>query len=268
MPLKKEIARKTFNLVLLFFVVFAVLVAVYFYVSARMKYDALETSLEVIRDTIDGNGVLDSMRENISGFFGLFISQIVIFLVAVASLVFGLWFVTRLYFIEYRSALIDPLMGIYNRKAILFVLEKEMKRSVRFGHPISVAMIDIDFFKKYNDTLGHVAGDRLLKRIARVLKKGLRDIDYVGRFGGEEFLAVFPETGLDRAAKVGERLRKKVEETKFYGESELPMKKVTISIGLADLSGKRRVKKEAFIHDADENLYKAKSLGRNVLVAR
>jgi len=267
MQLQKEIARKIFNLILFFFSLFIIFVALYFYISAETRFDAISTSIDAVREALAGENLITSLRNNVSGFFGLFISQLIVFLVAAGSLIFGLWFVTQLYFTEKKNALIDPLMKIYNRRAILYILDKELKRAIKFKHPISVAMVDVDYFKRYNDTLGHVAGDRLLRRIAGLLKKSVRDIDFVGRYGGEEFLVVFPETKLDDAAKVCERLRNAVEKARFYGESKLEHGNVTISVGLTDLGGGERLKREIFVDRADDHLYEAKELGRNVVVS-
>jgi diguanylate cyclase (GGDEF)-like protein len=115
--------------------------------------------------------------------------------------------------------------------------------------------------------LGHVAGDRLLKKFAKILRNEIRDIDFVGRIGGEEFMIIFPETDIEKSAKACERIRKKIEETLFYGIQKLPRKKITASIGLIEFSGKQKIEKEALMHRADINLYRAKSGGRNMIIS-
>ena len=124
-------------------------------------------------------------------------------------------------------------------------------------------MIDIDYFKKYNDINGHVAGDKLLRRFAKILKDNLRPYDIYGRFGGEEFIVVFPRTSANEAFHVCERIRKAMEETRFYGQEKMPFGKVTISIGISDVHGKRRIARDTLVNGADALLYKAKESGRN-----
>ncbi len=265
--IKRAFRKRLFNLVIGLFVIGAVLISVYFYLSAKTKIDAVRTAVVVIRDSID-TGLASSLNSNLAGITALFVSQLIVFIVAVLCLSFGMWFLSSLYFVEKRNSLVDPLTGLYNKRAISFWLDKELKRSVRSQHPISVAVIDIDYFKIYNDTLGHVAGDRLLQRFAKILELSVRDYDVVGRIGGEEFLIIFPETSLKKATQVCERIRKSVQNTRFAGEPKLPHKQVTTSIGVAEFHGDRSINKEKIIGEADSYLYDAKQEGRNRVIAK
>jgi len=183
--------------------------------------------------------------------------------IAVFALLGSIWYTTQKYLVQKKNALLDSLTQLYNKKAILFHLRQELLRSERYGHPTTVALLDLDFFKKYNDTNGHIAGDNLLKRFARILHDEVREYDEIGRFGGEEFIIVFPETHIKDAAIVCERIRKAVSETKFYGQHKMPFGKITVSAGLAEIKGKRRIKQDTILNKADEFLYKAKEAGRN-----
>ncbi|RLG10931.1 GGDEF domain-containing protein, partial [Candidatus Pacearchaeota archaeon] len=196
----------------------------------------------------------------------IYLFQMLVFLCAISSLLMGLRYTVKIYSVERKNALIDSLTQIYNRKAIMFGLKRELRKSERYGHPTSVAILDLDFFKKYNDTNGHIAGDKLLKRFSRIIKESAREYDIFGRYGGEEFIIIFPETGINDAVKICERIRESIEKTRFYGQEKMPFGRVTVSIGLAETKGKKRTKKETLIHNADLNLYKAKESGRNRVI--
>jgi two-component system cell cycle response regulator len=146
----------------------------------------------------------------------------------------------------------DPLTGLANRRFLEIELEKSFAAARRYGEGFAVIMLDIDNFKKYNDTFGHPAGDRLLAKLAEILLQGVRRADYVFRYGGEEFLIILPETDPAIAGEAAERLRRAVEL-----ETE-----VTISLGLASFQ-KGLPDKEALISQADSALYLAKQKGRN-----
>lgn len=146
----------------------------------------------------------------------------------------------------------DPLTKVANRLLMDIELEKSFGRAKRFHSPLSVAMIDIDDFKKFNDTRGHLAGDQFLSEIAAVFTHEVRGIDLVARYGGEEFLLILPDTALSEAHRVAERARKSVEEKSG----------ATISIGVAAYHPKMH-KKEEIIKNADEALYLAKNRGKN-----
>jgi diguanylate cyclase (GGDEF)-like protein len=154
----------------------------------------------------------------------------------------------------------DGLTGLANRRHLMEALDVEEKRGTRYGHAFSLLMIDVDHFKKYNDTYGHQAGDVALARVGTVLKESIRDVDRAGRYGGEEFAVVLPETPLAAALVVAERIRARME-----GE-KLPVKSgeasVTLSIGVAERPTHAATAAE-IVAVADAALYDAKEEGRN-----
>ncbi|MBI5747172.1 MAG: diguanylate cyclase [Nitrospirae bacterium] len=147
----------------------------------------------------------------------------------------------------------DPLTGLANRRHMDIVLERQFVRTRRYGIPFSIAMLDIDYFKEYNDNYGHTAGDRLLVKIAQILLREVREMDLVVRYGGEEFLILLADTEVLKPYEVCERIRKTVEEE---------MKTITVSIGVASYHQGIQ-NEEEIISMADAALYKAKQKGRN-----
>jgi two-component system cell cycle response regulator len=162
----------------------------------------------------------------------------------------------RLYEEARNFSLHDPLTGLANRRLLNIQLEKSIDAAKRYGEKLSVIMLDIDHFKKYNDEHGHVEGDRMLVRIGEILLEEMRSSDYVFRYGGEEFFAILTQTDLSTACEVAERLRKSVEKTAG----------VTISLGVSTY---REIvwDDENLIKTADAALYQAKQKGRNRVVA-
>ena len=161
-----------------------------------------------------------------------------------------------------QQATHDPLTGILNRRGIFEHLQKELTRSGRHGDVLAVGMCDIDHFKQFNDTYGHQTGDDVLCALAQILREGVRDYDYVGRIGGEEFVVITPiKIGVD-CASLFERLCRRVAASNIPTRSG--MLSITISIGVACASlGKTT---EEILADADTALYRAKELGRNRVV--
>ena len=155
-----------------------------------------------------------------------------------------------------RLANTDGLTGIYNRSKIEQILTIEVLRSRRYKHPLSIILADIDHFKTVNDTFGHNTGDVVLTRIASLMKQHVREVDTVGRWGGEEFLIVCPETTVEGAKKLAEKLRKKIEKNHF---KDIGIK--TVSMGVAQIEDDDW--DEDMLKRADKNLYKAKRGGRN-----
>ncbi len=154
----------------------------------------------------------------------------------------------------------DPLTGVGNRRSLDEILRRELQRAERFGHPLAIAMCDLDHFKRVNDALGHSVGDHVLKAIANVLRERVRTTDFVARYGGEEFVLVFPETEHDGALSVCEKLRALIQ-----NESWQPAScdwKITMSIGVAALGQASRTP-ERLLACADAALYRAKRGGRN-----
>jgi diguanylate cyclase (GGDEF)-like protein len=155
----------------------------------------------------------------------------------------------------------DGLTGIFNHTYIINKLNEEIERAKRYRSDLSVMLFDLDNFKDVNDTYGHLAGDFVLQRVAERFTRSLRTIDIVGRYGGEEFLVILPETDLERAYVVGERLRAGIEQEQFiYEEHHI---KLTISGGIG-LYQQGHIAND-LIKIADNNLYKAKREGKNRL---
>lgn len=168
---------------------------------------------------------------------------------------------TKAYELLQIEANTDPLTQVSNRRPFLNKLEEEFERAMRFQHPLSVAMIDIDHFKSVNDTYGHSGGDTALRDFSALLISEFRTIDLVGRLGGEEFAVLFPETHLEGANIACERLQKNIRALEVNVGAEMPIK-ITASIGLST-AGKCTVDGPTLLKRADELLYQAKNNGRN-----
>jgi diguanylate cyclase (GGDEF)-like protein/PAS domain S-box-containing protein len=157
-------------------------------------------------------------------------------------------------------AITDSLTGLYNGRHFFEVLEKEFARARRYGHPLSLMMFDIDFFKGVNDQYGHQIGDQMLQLLATSCLQVIRKADVLARYGGEEFILLLPETNAERAHSLAERLRRKVASLKL--ETPRGSVQVTISVGYTQL-GKDEKDFDEFIWHADQALYKSKDRGRN-----
>ncbi|HEX7504999.1 MAG TPA: diguanylate cyclase, partial [Syntrophales bacterium] len=161
----------------------------------------------------------------------------------------------------------DPLTGIFNRVYLMERLPQELKRSQRYGHPLSVIMCDIDHFKDVNDQHGHRAGDQILKDFVSRIAGSIRiDVDWIARYGGEEFLIVLPETDLPSSCIVAERLRRLICESPFRLKGKELC--ITSSFGVASYQPVRQGEKVSYdllMEQADEFLYKAKREGRNTV---
>ena len=167
----------------------------------------------------------------------------------------------------YHQAVTDSLTGLYNRRYMQDVLLEERRRATRYGHPLSIIMLDVDNFKTYNDTYGHVQGDVLLRMAADILRENVRGVDTVGRYGGEEFIIILPETQPAEAYQAAERLRRAVAHTVFPGfpaDPDLAVFK-TISLGVATFPDTTD-DPQALVTLADNALYRAKRGGRNQTV--
>lgn len=161
--------------------------------------------------------------------------------------------------IIHRMTVTDGLTDLANRKQLDSLLEEEIPRAQRHGRDLALLMIDIDHFKSVNDTHGHLTGDSVLRGLAAILQRRLRPSDRLGRYGGEEFCAILPETPLHNAAKIAEDLRALVEAHAFIAEDKDI--RVTISVGAGVLQQGMVV--ADLYRTADEMLYKAKRSGRN-----
>jgi diguanylate cyclase (GGDEF)-like protein/PAS domain S-box-containing protein len=157
---------------------------------------------------------------------------------------------------------IDDLTGIYNHRFFIQQLTMEIERQKRYSTPLSLLMIDIDYFKHYNDTNGHLAGDQALRAIAMLIQHGVRQTDIVARYGGEEFSAILINAGKEGAKKIAERVRRNVAETRFPNESFQPNGDLTLSIGVGTFSPTLSTLTD-LIREADNALYRAKRAGRN-----
>jgi len=155
----------------------------------------------------------------------------------------------------------DRLTGVANREALLSVLSAEVERANRYRQPLSVAFVDIDRFKGINDTHGHSSGDAVLRQIADLVGHHIRSSDFLGRYGGEEFMLILPATEPEEAAEVAEKLRGVVMQTSLTIAAGATLR-ATISIGVAGDSG-GELRLERLVADADAAMYAAKSLGRN-----
>ena len=161
--------------------------------------------------------------------------------------------------IIHRMTVTDGLTDLANRKKLDAVLEEEINRARRHGRDLALLMLDIDHFKSVNDTHGHLTGDSVLRGLAAILQRRLRPSDRLGRYGGEEFCAILPETSLHNAAKIAEDLRALVEAHAFVAEDKNI--RVTMSVGASTLTDDMTM--ADLYRSADEMLYKAKRTGRN-----
>ena len=161
-----------------------------------------------------------------------------------------------------QEIIIDPLTRTYNRRAYDEKIKQEMMGYQRYGRPTALAIIDIDHFKKVNDTYGHRTGDGVLRILSEVMKKEIREIDVLARYGGEEFALILPHTPYPQALEVGERIRQKVEDSRFTYKGK-PFS-VTISIGVGTLQEDDNL--ESYVERVDKALYRAKDGGRKRVV--
>lgn len=158
-------------------------------------------------------------------------------------------------------AIYDTLTGLYNRRYLEERLMAETQKVFYGGGALSLVMVDIDHFKKVNDTFGHTAGDLVLKEIATLLKNSTRKKDTVARYGGEEFILILPEAGLEVTVAIAERIRRQIEHTSFeVGQTQLNL---TVSLGISSFPSHHARSKEDLIQMADQALYDAKRGGRN-----
>ncbi len=155
----------------------------------------------------------------------------------------------------------DALTKVFNKRKILSELDRELLRVRRYNHPLGVMIFDIDHFKQVNDTYGHPEGDMVLEALSAIARQTLREIDMIGRFGGEEFLVLMPETDLAGAVRFGDRLRKRLHQTPM-GERQLI---ITVSMGIV-IAPDDGDQSTVLIKKADEALYTAKRSGRDRVI--
>jgi diguanylate cyclase (GGDEF)-like protein len=159
----------------------------------------------------------------------------------------------------------DEMTGLHNYRFFTMRLREEIARAKRNESSLSLLILDVDYFKNYNDALGHPAGDEVLRQLSNLLKSSVRDNDIVARYGGEEFAVILPATEIDGAAKLAERIRVKVEKHHFPSEEIQPGGVLTISIGIAVFPDNANNMEDAIVA-ADRALYFAKASGRNRVV--
>ncbi len=165
----------------------------------------------------------------------------------------------------YRLTIIDALTDIHNKRYLLEFLDRELVRSARYRRPLALIMMDLDRFKAINEDLGHLGGDFTLREVASCIKGNVRKEELFARYGGEEFAVVLPETTLEGAEIVAERIRSQVEQRCFQYEGKAYP--VTISVGVAATSGEESLTPNDLISKADEKLFQAKHEGRNRVIA-
>lgn len=168
----------------------------------------------------------------------------------------------RLYQETKLQAITDGLTGLYNHRFFRAHLTVEIERASRYGHKLSLIILDIDHFKNYNDAHGHPQGDELLRGVAEFLRKGIRESDFACRYGGEEFAIILPETGKDAALALAERIRKSIAEHPFPFRETQPMGTISVSAGVAAFPVDSK-NIDDLIKKADKALYRAKDEGRN-----
>jgi diguanylate cyclase (GGDEF)-like protein len=163
-----------------------------------------------------------------------------------------------------KRATVDGLTGLWNFAHFQKLLAKEIERSRRYTYPVSLVMIDLDNFKRYNDTFGHISGNAVLMQVSKIFSSFIRKADTVSRYGGEEFVIILPHTEKQYAYTLCDRLRKSVEREPFDGEEAMPGGKITISSGVAAFPDDAATAEELIDH-ADKALYSAKRAGRNMV---
>jgi len=213
----------------------------------------------IVESKISGLVVVEGAHTDDFVKFEVFVSQLVLQVRKI-----------KLYETVLQLSIIDGLTGVYVRRYFMERMVEEVKRSLKLNRPLSVLMLDIDHFKRYNDQFGHLAGDETLKKVAAIVRASMRKVDIIARYGGEEFVAVLPESSASTAHEVAERIRSSVarHDFKIYDSQT----KVTVSIGIATFpddifpDGQASFYEDlAFdlIRHADKALYRAKEEGRN-----
>ncbi len=162
-----------------------------------------------------------------------------------------------------EMSITDELTKLYNRRHAMTALEIEFKKCKRYRTPMSLIISDLDHFKSINDTYGHLAGDEVLRETASLIRENIREVDIAGRYGGEEFMIILPNTNLDGAVTAAERLRNKISETKILIPESDRNISITMSFGVCSYPEETIEDKEDMIKIADEALYVSKQRGRN-----
>jgi diguanylate cyclase (GGDEF)-like protein len=264
---KKEGLRKSIKAVVLLVLLALVFFAVFSFITIRTNINVVQTTVSSLRTlfTEPPSQAFGQIQNNLRQIYIVAILETSILAGAIITSLLAINYIVSLYFAARETSLLDELTRIYNRRGLFMILDTEISRARRFKHPLTLIMLDLDFFKMYNDRNGHVQGDSALRKVAGIITKKIRDVDTAARYGGEEFVIILPETSHDEAVRVAERIRKTVQEASFKGERKLPKGSLTVSLGLVTFHGEYSSKKR-MIHSADEMLYKAKEEGRNQLI--
>jgi len=253
--IKELMYKRIFNWLIVLLLVATVSWSCYSYVSAKSEVKTFDAALAIVSNLVSEKSPILALESVFNNLFNLALIQVFIFLILTVCLLFLLWFLFRIYVIEKRNGLLDSLTEIYNRKAILLGLKHELTRARDFNHRLTIAILDIDYFRRYNSVNGSTEGNRVLKKIARIIEKEIRQTDLVGRIGGEEFLIIFPETSKQMVFNICEKIRR-----------EIQASDVTVSMGISEFDQGLHVRrKDSLILDADKRLYLAKLAGRNTI---
>jgi diguanylate cyclase (GGDEF)-like protein len=189
---------------------------------------------------------------------------VLVYLVSIVIAVIVVRQSTQRYKYVSRLSIMDEVTGAYNRRYFDMVLEEEWKRSMREYTPVSLVMVDLDFFKAYNDKFGHQMGDVCLYSLTKIISGQLkRAADFIARYGGEEFAVVLPNTNAENARLLAERIRRSVEEARIQAANDSVSPWVTISVGVATTTAEFNQSSAVLIKAADQAMYKSKQAGRN-----
>ena len=180
---------------------------------------------------------------------------------SIGSLAMATLLIQRMGVLQQRHASTDELTGLMNRHALYRILMQEQERSERYKKPFSIILFDLDHFKAVNDTHGHLTGDAVLKKMSKLVSGAIRQIDHVGRWGGEEFLIILPETGIESAVILASRVHALIQKSDFDG-----VENITASFGVTTHQTGQSL--EEMLYFADTALYQAKENGRNQVVQK
>lgn len=233
-------------------------------VCLRLKAHERSKQIPIIITAPDRSAKVRSAQAGADGFFVL-PAELGELLLKARSLIaqkLNYDFLKRNYEIAASEAFSDPLTGLFNLRQFWLSLDRELARARRYRRPCSLAMIDIDFFKQYNDRHGHLRGDEVLKEVGGIFGASIRNSDIAARYGGEEFVVIMPETGRDLALIAGEKLRRAVADHPFPLQETQPGGVLTVSVGIATFPDDAATARE-LVDAADQALYRAKRRGRN-----
>jgi diguanylate cyclase (GGDEF)-like protein len=225
----------------------------------RVQFDS-ERAESVNRELSEENRLKAQMLDKEQDFNRLTLIGVLVLLLIAVALSYSIWRQKQLEKSLVLLANTDDLTGLVNRRRLFEIGNHEMHRAVRYGHEMTVLVLDLDYFKKINDQYGHAVGDLVLRRVAAHIAGGLREEDWLGRFGGEEFIAILPHTDRPHATEVAERIRVDVANLDYKACSV--ESRLTVSIGVSWLHG-RGDSFQMMVNRADAALYNAKAAGRN-----